>query len=84
MKQQRFADPSTPRQRQISIIWGMIEDLKQAIDLLDCDIASQKQIGKRSESPRLATALTSRRYKLEQTLRTLEQRLTDLRGIKRS
>ena len=80
MKRQRHFDPMTPRLRQISTVWNMIEDLKRTIDLLGSHLATENDQRGGAELL-LARAVTLRRSKLTQTVRTLEQRLADLRVV---
>lgn len=81
MKHQRHFDPWTQRQRQISTIWGMLDDLNRAVRLLDSEVAAEGEKLRDTDRPFLTKTLTSRRDKLNQTIRVLEKRLLDLRKL---
>jgi hypothetical protein len=74
MKHHRFrADPMTSRLQQMTTILGMIDDLNRTGRLLDFDI-------ERCPDRSTQASLTKRRAKLQETIGTLEARLTLLCG----
>jgi hypothetical protein len=83
MKHQRHFDTREAAQLEAVQIWKMIVDLDRAVQLLDCDIATEEERTGTSDRcgagyPILARMLATRRDNLKDTISALEQRLSRL------